>query len=363
VTYVPAWIKLLRRKHIKSTLKFYVKYISPFVLVFLVLWLRATLNSHLQQSPYLLFTLAVFVQAWFGGLRSGWLTTILSTLAANYFLIEPLHSFQVTKQSDVILSTIFFLQAGFIATVTGKFSTALREVSSSNQRLARSQEKLRDTIDNIFSLIAITDIKGNITEANLTFARVSDQQWSGIIGKHISDIELWEYDPGVKARIDDAIKRVRPDQPIRYDERLKLADNTYMYVTLSIAGIDETDDGVMDYIIVSGVDITDRVEYEQDLEKVQSTYLKLINSNIIGMLISYTDGRIVEANDAFLRLIGYSRADYMQAVMNWQDITPPEYAEQDLRSIKELMQNGYAGPAEKELWHKDGICNDQWSIN
>jgi PAS domain S-box-containing protein len=67
-----------------------------------------------------------------------------------------------------------------------------------------------------------------------------------------------------------------------------------------------------------------------------------------------TPERIVEANDAFLDLIGYSRQELQAGAIHWAGITPPEFAEADARALLELRETGVVRPFEKEYLRKDG---------
>ncbi len=66
------------------------------------------------------------------------------------------------------------------------------------------------------------------------------------------------------------------------------------------------------------------------------------------------NGSIIEANDAFLKMIGYRREDLSANQMNWREITPPEYLLLSERSVQELKTSGVCKPFEKEYICKDG---------
>jgi PAS domain S-box-containing protein len=81
---------------------------------------------------------------------------------------------------------------------------------------------------------------------------------------------------------------------------------------------------------------------------------RLVDSNIIGMFMWYADGRIIDANEAYLRIIGYDRGDLTAGRLNWRDLTPPEWHEADDRRAAQLEASGTAQPYEKEYLRKDG---------
>ena len=79
-----------------------------------------------------------------------------------------------------------------------------------------------------------------------------------------------------------------------------------------------------------------------------------MDANIIGVFIGDLDGRILEANDAFLRIVGYDREDVTAGRINWKDLTPPDWRERDAQWIEEHKRTGVRLPIEKEYFRKDG---------
>jgi PAS domain S-box-containing protein len=63
---------------------------------------------------------------------------------------------------------------------------------------------------------------------------------------------------------------------------------------------------------------------------------------------------ILEANDAFLRIVGYNREDLVAGHIRWTDLTPPEWHDLDARLIEENKTTGRLPPFEKEYFRKDG---------
>src|SRR5262249_52282939 len=76
--------------------------------------------------------------------------------------------------------------------------------------------------------------------------------------------------------------------------------------------------------------------------------------NILGICIWNLDGAIVEANEAFLRMLQYDRNDVVSGRLRWTDLTPAEWREQDERAVAELRSTAAFQPVEKEYFRKDG---------
>ncbi len=92
----------------------------------------------------------------------------------------------------------------------------------------------------------------------------------------------------------------------------------------------------------------------RDLEDREGKIRRLVDSNIIGVFVGDFDGRILEANDAFLRIVGYDREGLAAGRINWKDLTPRDWRDRDARWIEEHKRTGVRLPIEKEYFRKDG---------
>ena len=76
--------------------------------------------------------------------------------------------------------------------------------------------------------------------------------------------------------------------------------------------------------------------------------------NIIGIFIWDFQGRIIEANQAFLDIVGYAREDLVSGRLRWTELTPAEWRDADERAGATLKAAGTVQPREKEYFRKDG---------
>jgi PAS domain S-box-containing protein len=91
-----------------------------------------------------------------------------------------------------------------------------------------------------------------------------------------------------------------------------------------------------------------------DLQEREAKVRRLVDSNIIGIFIWDLDGRIIEANEAFLHMVGHSRDDLSSGRMRWTELTPKEWSDATERSLEELRATGNSKALEKEYFRKDG---------
>jgi PAS domain S-box-containing protein len=113
-------------------------------------------------------------------------------------------------------------------------------------------------------------------------------------------------------------------------------------------------DGSLDGAIGSGSIVTDRVRAEKKLLESEARLRGMFAADMIGMMFWDRDGRITDANDAMLKIVGYSREDLEAGRLDWIRMTPPEYLELDERGLAEVEARGTCTPFEKEYIRKDG---------
>ncbi|WP_280151767.1 trifunctional serine/threonine-protein kinase/ATP-binding protein/sensor histidine kinase [Piscinibacter sp. XHJ-5] len=92
----------------------------------------------------------------------------------------------------------------------------------------------------------------------------------------------------------------------------------------------------------------------RDVAEREAKIRRLVDSNIIGIFICELEGRILEANDAFLAMVGFDREDLVAHELRWTELTPPEWRDRDERLMIELRASGTLQPFEKEYLRKDG---------
>jgi PAS domain S-box-containing protein len=98
----------------------------------------------------------------------------------------------------------------------------------------------------------------------------------------------------------------------------------------------------------------ENIRLYDDLQDREAKIRRLVDSNIIGIFIWNLDGRIIDANEAYLRLIGYDRGDLIAGRLSWRELTPLEWREADDRRVAQLKATGTSQAYEKEYFRRDG---------
>jgi PAS domain S-box-containing protein len=82
-------------------------------------------------------------------------------------------------------------------------------------------------------------------------------------------------------------------------------------------------------------------------------YRVLVDANVVGVTVSDSE-RVVEANDAWLRITGHTRAEQESGRLSWRAMTPPEWTTADDNAMRQLAKDGWVEPYEKEYLRPDG---------
>ena len=106
------------------------------------------------------------------------------------------------------------------------------------------------------------------------------------------------------------------------------------------------------------IDITERKQYEVELHIMEEKLRLFAESDIIGVCFADIYGGLSYTNDAFLHIIGYSRAEFEEGKVRWTAITPPEWLALDQQKIAESQQKGTTALYEKQFLRKDGTRVD-----
>ena len=79
-----------------------------------------------------------------------------------------------------------------------------------------------------------------------------------------------------------------------------------------------------------------------DLKEREAKVRRLVDSNIVGILIGNPDGHVQEANQAFLQIIGYDQADLAAGRLRRTELTPAEWHDRDDQAVAEMRATGTA---------------------
>jgi signal transduction histidine kinase len=82
------------------------------------------LQEYTQQTVLIFYFGAVIFTSWYGGLIPGLLTTVLSVLAADYFVLEPVYRFGISNVTELIALALFGSFAAMASGLSGQLRAA-----------------------------------------------------------------------------------------------------------------------------------------------------------------------------------------------------------------------------------------------
>ena len=106
------------------------------------------------------------------------------------------------------------------------------------------------------------------------------------------------------------------------------------------------------------VQVAEREKAEAEVRQLanglEAKIRRLVEANVVGIVMWNLEGSITGANEAFLHMVQYDREDVTSGRVRWKDLTPTEWFDHDGRAIAELRATGIFQPFEKEFFRKDG---------
>ena len=134
----------------------------------------------------------------------------------------------------------------------------------------------------------------------------------------------------------------------------KLSGLLYFENTLASHAFTPDRVAVLELLAAQAAISLDNTQLFSDLQEREARIRRLVDSNIIGILLLDTHGNIGYANNAFLSMTGYTLQDLVSGAVSWKDMTPAEYHVDDAQRVDQLQLLGQLPPREKEFFRKDG---------
>jgi len=113
-------------------------------------------------------------------------------------------------------------------------------------------------------------------------------------------------------------------------------------------------DGKVTGVLCEGSDVTEGHLARVALRESESRFHRALEIRTVGAITFDLDGRMLDANDAFLRMSGYSRDDLEAGRLSLQSLTAPEFQGTVDRTLDELRTIGETTPIQKEYVRQDG---------
>ncbi|CAA9243124.1 MAG: Multidomain signal transduction protein including CheB-like methylesterase, CheR-like methyltransferase and BaeS-like histidine kinase [uncultured Chthoniobacterales bacterium] len=226
------------------------------------------------------------------------------------------------------------------------------ELTTVNHELKSSVEELSKTNADLNNLMASSDIGTIFLDRQLRIHRFTPaaQRVFNLIpadlGRPISDITSTLKYEGFMADVE----KVLHDLHTR-EREVQLANGTWHLTR--IAPYRTTEDRIAG-VVATFIEITRRKKAEDELRESEARMRRTLEIETVGVIFFTTGGAINDANDAFLRMSGYTREDLARGIVRWDTMTAPEFIEPSKEALAELQRRGKTTTYEKQYIRKDG---------
>ncbi|WP_271255080.1 PAS domain S-box protein [Pseudanabaena sp. Chao 1811] len=223
------------------------------------------------------------------------------------------------------------------------------ELEERVNRLVQEREtRYRTLMDGASDAIILADLQGYILECNSKSEELLGYSRDELATMHFSQLHPPEDLPDIIIAFERFAKQEIAQV---FDVNFLSKNGEVIPVDISASVIEF--DGKP---IAQGIfrDIRDRKKIEQALRQSEERFRRMFDSNAVGMIFADFQGHIIDTNDRFLDMIGYSRQDLESGAIDWMAMTPEEYLAKDYECMEQLTKYGEVTPWEKEYYRKDG---------
>ena len=321
-------------------------------LPFLAWHLQTRAWDWISPSVTLLFYPAVFAAAWLSGWRGGLLATAISAGLVAYFFLEPTGTFSIAAKSDISRLAVF--------TAMGILFAAFHEHFRLNQaRLKETTQRLETLFEEAPLGIAIIDsLSGHIHSANTRFADIA-----GRPREELATIDWMAitHPDDVGEDLDNMARLNAGEIPgFQMNKRYLKPDGSIVWISMTIAPVSVAE-GERPRHLCMIEDIGERLARERaDLRRREQAARAeseqrlgaVIGQGLMGIGEADAEHRILEVNDRFCEMLGYTREELIGKRI--EDITCRDDQELNLALLDELFRAGRPYSLEKRFLRKDG---------
>ncbi len=285
------------------------------------------------------------------------------THSFSLFCAYPMHSFggevyeaeftEICKQhARVIPAESYTLLSGPDARL--RAITLLQQKANSLEVEIAQRKRAEDALLHLAAIVESSDdaiigknLEGIVTSWNAAAERMYGYSAEEIVGKPITLLFAPDRQDAMNLQFTQIMARIRRGERVDHYETIRLRkDGTRLTVSVTVSPIKDSTGSIIGASAIAR-DITEH-------KRLEAKFRRLFDSNLIGVFVSDFAGTFLDANDAFLDLLGYTREELLAGTMQRDALTPPEFHSLSQDALKALQETGASGTYEKEYLHKSG---------
>jgi len=228
-------------------------------------------------------------------------------------------------------------------------SIEVTEARRAEVTLSARANEVRRILDGVIALVGRLDPDGTLTEANRQAIDAAGIAREDVIGRKFWDCYWWSFSEASQDRLRAAVERAAAGEPQRYDVEVRVADDARIWIDFQLMPQFGPGGEVIE-IVPSAVDITDRRRAEEALRTNLDRLRTILSVSQVGVAIAHADGRVTEANRAFLQMVGRSGEELRGGKIDWRE----HLSVRTDGAWRRLVTDGTLGPMEITLRRRDG---------
>jgi PAS domain S-box-containing protein len=215
----------------------------------------------------------------------------------------------------------------------------------------RVERHYREIVEESADIIYTRDMDGRITSINEAGARFFGRPASELVGVHLGEL----IDPDDAARDTNEIRQHTTNEPLRSLYQLKDAQGVERYLE-GIITLVRDNEGEPSGVRAVVRDITERVKAEDAMRESEGRYRALVEQSSDGIFLADAETkRILEANQAYCRLLGYSPEEILNLSLYDVVTASDEIVDANIRKV---LTEGYHFIGERQHRRRDGSFVD-----
>ncbi len=245
----------------------------------------------------------------------------------------------------------FYNQYGEPARMMG----TVQDISDRKQieaQLRDSEQHLKRVLNSLYTFVGVLTPNGILIEANRPALDAANLQAEDVLGKPFAQTYWWSYSTQSQAQLNEAIKRAAAGETIRFDVQARIGTEHYILLDFSLIPLFDSN-GKVEYLISSGIDISDREVSKQALMQREQE-LKLITEVIPQQIwTASANGEVDYFNQRWLDYTGIPLEETVNS--GWSIFLHPEDSARVIETWAESVILGKKYNIEARLRGADGV--------
>ena len=273
--------------------------------------LRAALGKLLGPNlPFIVFYPVIWLVAWMAGLGPALFAVFLSAVSAHYLLFGPVTP-SVLGLPQNTNGLILFAAAG----------AAISGLADMYRRRAKRLQEFEKAVAGLEEMIAVVDRNHRYVMANRAFLNYRGMKESDLIGRRVDEV----LNPGVfETTVKEKLDKCFQGKIVQYEMRYRYATQGERDLLISYLPIWGA--GGVDRVACILRDITERKRADEALRESEDRYRDLIEHSEDLVCTHDLEGRLLSANPAPARVLGYEVTELLKIPM--REIIAPEFRDQ-----------------------------------